>query len=63
MEENKKLENEQLENVDGGRTFLAPDLAPDLKAKARPVIELVTDEKEETKSTDCYPFIHCSPIR
>ena len=60
MEENKKLENEQLENVDGGRTFLAPDLAPDLTAT--PVIELVTEEKKETKSTECYPYFHCSPV-
>ena len=58
MEENKKLEDKDLEQVNGG---LKPDLVPDLTAT--PVIELVTDEKEETKSTDCYPFIHCSPLR
>ena len=57
----EKIKEKDLETVTGGRTFLAPDLVPDLTAT--PVIELVTDEKEETKSTDCYPFIHCSPIR
>ena len=53
MEENKKLEDEDLEQVNGGQARKA----------VKPSIELVTDEKEETKSTDCYPFIHCSPIK